>query len=52
MQVTTRNEVTDKPLFGGPFRSRNVRERSDHRHVTPYEERFGVKIGPVRTIEF
>ncbi len=52
VQVTTRSEVTNKPLFGGPFRSRNVRELSDHRHVTPYEERFGVKVGPVRTMEF
>lgn len=26
--------------------------RSDFRHVMPYDERFGVKVGPIRTIEF
>ncbi len=26
--------------------------RGDFRHVTPYDERFGVKFGPLRTIEF
>lgn len=26
--------------------------RCDFRHVTPYDERFGVKFGPIRTIDF
>jgi hypothetical protein len=26
--------------------------RGDFRHVTPYDERFGVKLGPIRTIQF
>ncbi len=52
VQFITTNEVSNKPLFGGPYRSRSVQERSDHKHVTPYDERFGVKIGPIRTIEF
>ncbi|HXQ80711.1 MAG TPA: hypothetical protein VN775_05335 [Opitutaceae bacterium] len=27
-------------------------ERSDFRRVTPYDERFGVKVGPIRTVQF
>ncbi len=27
-------------------------KRSDFKHVTPYDERFGVKLGPIRTIQF
>jgi len=27
-------------------------KRGDFRHVTPYDERFGVRFGPLRTIEF
>jgi hypothetical protein len=26
--------------------------RGDFRRVTPYDERFGVKVGPIRTIQF
>ena len=26
--------------------------RGDFRHVPPYDERFGVKFGPIRTVEF
>lgn len=43
---------TNKPLFGRPHQWHEVIERTDLRHVTPYEERFGVKIGPLRTLEF
>jgi hypothetical protein len=50
VKVTT--EVTEKPLFTKAVRSRNVKLRSDFKHVTPYDERFGVRIGPLRTIEF
>jgi hypothetical protein len=27
-------------------------KRADFSHVTPYDERFGVKLGPIRTIQF
>jgi hypothetical protein len=27
-------------------------KRTDFRRVTPYDERFGVKVGPIRTIQF
>ena len=26
--------------------------RSDFKRVTPYRDRFGVKVGPMRTIDF
>lgn len=52
VQVKTISQITNKPLFGPAVRSQNVTERTELRHVTPYDERFGVKIGPMRTIEF
>lgn len=42
---------TNKPLFGGPHHWHDVIERTDLRHVMPYDERFGVKIGKLRTLE-
>jgi hypothetical protein len=40
-------------LFFGKAKSGRVQmERTDLRHVTPYDDRFDVKLGPVRTIEF
>jgi hypothetical protein len=35
-----------------PSTLKDVAVRTDLRHVTPYDERFGVKIGPMRTIDF
>jgi hypothetical protein len=42
---------TNKPLFGKPHQMHEVIERTYLRRVTPYEERFGVKIGQLRTLE-
>jgi hypothetical protein len=39
-------------LFGKEHAMRSEMVRSVLRHVTPYDERFGVKMGPTRTIEF
>lgn len=44
--------TTNKPLFGKERERGNVSLRSDLRHVTPYEERLQVKLGPLRVIEF
>jgi len=52
VQVKTTSQVTTKPLFGPAVRSQNVTVRTDLKHVTPYDERFGVRIGPMRTVEF
>ena len=52
VQVKTTAQITNKPLFGPAVRSQNVIERTELKHVTPYDERFGVKIGPLRTVEF
>jgi len=38
-------------LFGKDHAMHNESERTDLRHVTPYDERFGVKLGPMRTME-
>ena len=39
-------------LFGKEHVMRNEMVRTELRHVTPYDERFGVKMGATRTIEF
>jgi hypothetical protein len=39
-------------LFGKEHAMHNELVRTELRHVTPYDERFGVKMGPTRTIEF
>lgn len=38
-------------LFGKDHLMHSESLRSDFRHVTPYDERFNVKIGPTRTLE-
>jgi hypothetical protein len=39
-------------LFFGKYRPTSSEEvRTDFKHVTPYDERFGVKLGPMRTME-
>ncbi|MFT3867579.1 MAG: hypothetical protein QM715_03670 [Nibricoccus sp.] len=43
---------TNKPLFGKAHSMHEVIERTDFRHVTPYDERFGVKFGTLRTLQF
>lgn len=49
VKITTQS--TNKPLFGKAHTIHDVGVRSELRHVTPYDERFGVKIGPLRVIE-
>ena len=39
-------------LFGKEHVMHNEMVRTELRHVTPYDERFGVKMGATRTIEF
>lgn len=39
-------------LFGKERAMHNEMLRTELRHVTPYDERFGVKMGETRTIEF
>jgi len=39
-------------LFGKDHVMHSEMVRIELRHVTPYDERFGVKMGPTRTIEF
>jgi hypothetical protein len=46
------SRTTNKPLFGPGLTMEDVAVRTELRHVTPYDERFGVKIGPIRTIQF
>jgi hypothetical protein len=50
--VKITSQTTNKPLFGKANTSHDVAERTDWKHVTPYDERFGIKIGPLRAIEF
>ena len=50
--VKISSQTTNKPLFGKPSTLQDVAVRTDLKHVTPYDERFGVKIGPMRMIEF
>jgi hypothetical protein len=38
-------------LFGKVHAMHHEGVRSELRHVTPYDERFGVKLGPMRTLE-
>ena len=44
-------QATIKILFGKPQTVHDESLRTDVKHVTPYDERFGVKIGTMRTIE-
>ena len=46
------SRMTNKPLFGPANILVNTAVRTDLKHVTPFDERFGVKIGPLRTIQF
>jgi len=39
-------------LFGKEHIIHSEMVRTELKHVTPYDERFGVKMGPTRTIEF
>lgn len=45
---TTTSRVTNKPLFGAAHTLQSQADRTGFRRVTPYDERFGVKIGPLR----
>jgi hypothetical protein len=47
--------ATQRGTLGFLFMKRVVTfelRRGEFRHVTPYDERFGVKLGPLRTVEF
>jgi hypothetical protein len=44
--------VTNKPLVGAGHTSMRLVERKDFRRVTPYDERFNVKLGPLNLLEF
>lgn len=46
------SQVTNKPLFGRDNKWSNRTERTGFRRVTPYDERFHVKIGPLRLLGF
>ena len=35
-----------------PVGTRTIATRTDFKHVTPYEDRFNVKIGPLKAIDF
>lgn len=50
--VKVSSQTTNKPMFGKAVRGHTVSTRTDLKHVTPYDERFGVKVGPLRTITF
>ena len=50
--VKSTSRTTNKPLFGPAHIMGNTAVRTDLKHVTPFDERFGVKIGPLRTIQF
>lgn len=45
-------QITLKPLFRKSLPQHMEMIRADFVRITPYEELFGVKIGPLRTIEF
>lgn len=50
--VRLSTSLANKPLFG-PLHTRTSRvDRKDFRRVTPYEERFQVKLAPLQLIEF
>lgn len=49
MKVSAQMDI--RVLFGRKRTVQDVGVRTDFRRVTPYDERFNVKIGPVRTIE-
>ena len=44
--------VTNKPLVGEGRTSMRLVERKDFRRVTPYDERFNVKLAPLNLLEF
>jgi hypothetical protein len=46
------SRTTNKPLFGKANAMDDVTVRTGLKHVTPYDERFGVRIGPLRMIQF
>jgi hypothetical protein len=43
---------TNKPLFGPKRTGRDQIDRRDFKHVTPYEERLKVKLGPLQLLDF
>lgn len=51
LPMKTSQQATIRILFGKPHTVHDESLRTDVTHVTPYDERFGVKIGPMRTIE-
>jgi hypothetical protein len=46
------SRATNKPLFGPANQWHRQVDRTDFRRVTPYDERFRVKIGPLRVLGF
>ncbi|MCX6955718.1 MAG: hypothetical protein NTV51_26540 [Verrucomicrobia bacterium] len=50
--VKRTSRTTNKPLFGQANTTEDTAVRTDLKHVTPYDEQFGVKIGPLRTLQF
>jgi hypothetical protein len=46
------SRVTNKPLFGPANIWHHQADRTGFRRVTPYDERFRVKIGPLRVLGF
>jgi hypothetical protein len=50
VQVSRRS--TNKPLFGPAHASHGLAARTGLRHVTPYDERFNVKLAPLKLLEF
>jgi hypothetical protein len=48
----TTSRVTNKPLFGPARVIHSRTERTDFRRVSPYDERFQIKIGPLRVLGF
>ena len=44
--------MTNKPLFGPAHTGTRQAERKDFERVTPYDERFNVKLAPLNLLEF
>jgi hypothetical protein len=51
LPIKTTSRATIKIFLGTPHLVQSEAVRTDVKHVTPYDERFGVKLGPIRTIE-
>ena len=51
LPIKTSSRMTINLFFGKAHTVRDLGVNTDLKHVTPYDERFGVKLGPMRTIE-